>query len=55
MGLKAIHIEHWVRTKEWWNTELEGIVPDSLGDGVWPILEWAKLAVGSSEALLLQM
>ena len=50
---KAVHIEHWVQTKEWWNTELEGIVPDSLGDGVWSISEWANLAVGSNEALLL--
>ena len=50
-----VHIEHWVQTKEWWNTKLEVIVPDSLGDGVWPISERAKLAVGSSEALLLQM
>ena len=44
-----------MQTKEWWNTELEGIVPYSLGDGVRPVPEQAKLAVGSSEALLLQM
>ena len=44
-----------VQTKESWNIELEGIFPDSLGDGVWPISEWVELAVGSSEALLLQM
>ena len=30
-----------MQTKEWWNTELKGIVPDSLGDGVWPISEQA--------------
>jgi hypothetical protein len=53
--LKAIHIEHWVQTKEWWDAELKGIVPYNLGDGVWPISERAKLAVGSNEALLLQM
>ena len=53
--MKAVHIEHWVQTKEWWNAELEGIVLDSLGDGVWPISERAKLAMESSEALLLQM
>ena len=53
--VEGVHIEHWVQTKEWWNTELEGIVPDSLSDGVWPISEREKLAVGSSEALLLQM
>ena len=50
-----VYIEYWVQTKEWWNTELEGIVPYSLGDGLQPVLEWAKLAVGSSEVLLLQM
>ena len=50
---KAVHIEHWVQTKEWWNTELEGIVSNNLGDHVWPISERANLAVGSSEALLL--
>ena len=50
-----VHIEQWVQTKEWWNTELEGIVLDSLGDGVWPISEQVKLAVGSSEVLLLKM
>ena len=53
--MKAVHIEHWVQTKEWWNIELEGIVPYSLGDGVRRISEWANLAVGSNEALLLQM
>jgi len=51
----TIHIEHWVQTKEWWNVELESIVPYNLSDGVRPILEWEKLAVGPSEALLLQM
>ena len=50
VGPKAIHIEHWVQTKEWWNTELKGIVLDILGDGV---SKRVKLAVGSSEALLL--
>ena len=50
-----IHIEDWVQTKEWWNIDLEGIVPYSLGDGVRPVSEQAKLVVGSIEALLLQM
>ena len=50
-----IHIEDWVQTKEWWNTKLEGIVTYNLGDGVRPVSERAKLAVRSSEALLLQM
>ena len=50
-----VYIEYWVQTNEWWNIELEGIVPYNLGDGVWPILEQVNLAVGSSEALLLQM
>ena len=53
--MKAVHIEYSVQTKEWWNTELEGIVPYSLGDGIRPISKRTKLAVGSSEALLLQM
>ena len=44
-----------MQTKEWWNTELEGVVPYSLGDGVSPISKWVKLAVGSSEAFLLQI
>jgi hypothetical protein len=44
-----------VQTKEWWNAELKGIFPYSLGEGVGPILKWTKLAVGSSEAFLLQM
>ena len=55
VGTKGVHIEYWVQTKEWWNIELEGIVPYSLGDGVRPISERVKLAVGSSEVLLLQM
>ena len=50
-----VYIEYWVQTKEWWNTELEGIVPYNLGDGVRHILEWENIAVGSSEAILLQM
>ena len=53
--LRAIYIEHWVQTKERWDAELEGNVPDGLGDGVWPIPERVKLVVGSSKALLLQM
>jgi hypothetical protein len=44
-----------VQAKEWWNIELEGIAPYSIGDGVWLISERAKLAVGSGEVLLLQM
>ena len=44
-----------MKTKEWWDAELKGIFPYSLGEGVQPISKWMKLAVGSSEALLLQM
>jgi hypothetical protein len=44
-----------VQTKEWWNAELKGIFPYSLGEGVQPISKWTNIAVGSSEALLLQM
>ena len=53
--MEVVYIEYYVQTKEWWNTELEGIVPYSLGDGVWPISEWVNLSVGSIEALLFQM
>ena len=52
---QPIHIEYSVQTKEMWNVELEGVVPYHLGDGVWPISEHMKLAVGSSKVLLLQM
>jgi hypothetical protein len=51
----VVHIEHCVQTKEWWNVELKFIFPYSLGEGVRPISERMKLAVGSSEVLLLQM
>jgi hypothetical protein len=44
-----------VQTKEWWNAKLKGIFPYSLGEGVWPISKRMKLAVGSSEVILLQM
>jgi hypothetical protein len=44
-----------VQTKEWWNAELKDIFPYNLGDVVQPISKRTKLAVGSSEALLLQM
>ena len=53
--MKAVYIEYWVQTKEWWNTKLEGIVPYNLGDGVRPMLERVKLVVGSNEALILQI
>jgi len=44
-----------VQAKEWGNVELKIIISHSLGDGVWPILEWENLAVGPNEALLMQM
>jgi hypothetical protein len=44
-----------VQTKEWWNAKLKGIFPYNLGEGVRPISKKTKLAVGSNEALLLQM
>ena len=50
---KAIYIEKWVQNKEQWDYELEGVVTDDLGDGVWPISERAKLAMGHNKALLL--
>ena len=53
--LKVVHIEYSVHTNEFWNGELNGIVPYNLGDGVWPISKRVKLVVGYREALLLQM
>ena len=53
--MKAVYIEYWVQTKEWWNTKLEGIGSYNLGDSVWPISKWEKLAEGSNEELLLHM
>ena len=44
-----------MKTKEWWNVELIGIVTYNHSEGLQPISEQTKLAVGSSEVLLLQM
>jgi len=52
---KVIYIEHWVQTKEWWDGELKGIVTNSVGDGVQPILEWVKFVVGYNKAILMQL
>lgn len=52
---KVIYIEEQVQTKEWWDDELKYSIPNGLGDGVRLISWWAKLAVASNNALLLQM
>ena len=53
--MKEIHVEHWVQAKERRNVELKIIIPHSLGDGVRPISEWAKLPMGSCKAFFLQV
>ena len=53
--MKEIHVEHWVQTKERRNVELKRIIPHGLGDSVRPIVEWAKLSMGSCKALFLQV
>jgi hypothetical protein len=53
--VKEIHVEHWVQAKERRNVELKMIIPHGLGDGVWPIIEWEKLTMGSCKAFFLQV
>ena len=53
--MKEIHIEYWVQAKERRNFELKRIIPDSLGDGLQPIIEWVKLLMGSCKAFFLQV
>jgi hypothetical protein len=44
-----------VQAKERRNVELKRIIPHGLGDGVWPIMEWVKLPMGSSKVFFLQV
>jgi hypothetical protein len=44
-----------VQAKERRNVELKIIIPHILGDGVRPIMEWAKLLMGSCKAFFLQV
>ena len=44
-----------MQAKERRNVELERIITHSLGYGVCPITEWAKLPMGSSKAFFLQV
>jgi hypothetical protein len=53
--VKEIHVEHWVQGKERRNVELKIIIPHYLGDGLRPIMEWAKLPMGSCKAFFLQV
>ena len=50
-----VHIEHWVRTKEWGNAELKIIVSHNLGNGVRAISEWFGIYMGSGKEFFLQM
>ena len=50
-----VHVEHWVQAEERRNFELKSTIPHKLGDGVRPIIEWAKLLMGSYKALFLQV
>ena len=53
--VKDIHVEHWVQAKERRNVDLERIITHSLGDGVRPITEWAKLLMGFYKTFFLQV
>ena len=44
-----------MQAKERENVELKRIVTHSLGDGVQPITEWAKILMGSCKAFFLQV
>jgi hypothetical protein len=44
-----------MKAKERRNAELKSIIPHSFGDGVWPIIEWAKLPMGSCKVFFLQV
>jgi hypothetical protein len=44
-----------VHAKERGNVECKSIVTHVLGDGVWPIPEWAKLLMGLCKAFFLQV
>jgi hypothetical protein len=44
-----------VQAKERRNVELKRIISHGLGDGVWPIIEWVELLMGSCKAFFLQV
>ena len=44
-----------MQAKERRNVELKIIIPHGLGDSVRPIMEWAKLLMGSCKAFFLQV
>jgi hypothetical protein len=44
-----------VQAKERRNVELKRIIPDNLGDILWPIKEWEKLLMGSCKVFFLQV
>jgi hypothetical protein len=51
--MKESHVEDCVQAKERGNVEHKTIATHSLGDGVWPILEWAKLPMGPCKVFFL--
>jgi hypothetical protein len=53
--VKDLHIEYWVKSKEWGKVELKIIVTHSLGDGVGSIMEWTKLLMRPYKELFLQV
>ena len=46
--MKAVHVEYWVQTKEWWNTELKGIVPSMIQSVVACSMQFGFNSVGVS-------
>jgi hypothetical protein len=52
---KESHVEDWMQRKEGGNVELKIIVTDRLGDGIRPIMEWAKLPMVPCKAVFLQV
>jgi hypothetical protein len=53
--LKEVHIEYWVKAKEWGKVKLKRIVTHNLGDGVGAIMEGMKLLTRSCKAFFLQL
>jgi hypothetical protein len=44
-----------MQAKEMRNVEIKRIIPEGLGDGVRPIIEWEKLLMWSCKAFFLQV
>ena len=37
------------------DVDVKSIIPHGLGDGIWPIMEWEKLLMGSYKEFFLQL